>query len=130
MALSWKRNGDCVRCGWCCERTLYYDYEVEVGNNEAIILSLKKCNTNDSFIKKVNTWIEAHEMVYEDRRVVKIEVGCEFFKWKYNDGMRKGFCTVYKDKEKGCQYDKRKSFPESVNDLSVENTCGYTFEKK
>lgn len=125
-----KRTGKCLHCGWCCERTLFYDYPEEYSAKKAKILAVNKCNTDKRFIKRVSSWIEEHEQIYNRRRVVKIEVGCEYLKWQYNRNKgRRSFCSRYNDKDVGCNFDVRISYPQRVEDLRPDGDCGFKFEK-
>lgn len=124
------RTGECNDCGWCCERTIYFDYPEEFSETKAKILAFKESNTDKRFIKNIVSWIEETETCYDRRRVVKVEIGCKYLDWTYESGRRVSFCTVYNDPSKGCNFERRKSFPESVNDLPTNGLCGYHFLKK
>jgi hypothetical protein len=126
-----ERYGMCINCGWCCERNEYYYYPEDYSAKKAKILAYNECNTSKEFIKRISTWVEQYDDPSREPayRVVKIEIGCDFLEWRYDGTGRKSFCTVYNDSTVGCNYERRKSFPESPLDLGGTGTCGYKFKK-
>lgn len=131
-----ERIGECNDCGWCCDRNEYYYYPEDYSSKKARILAYNESKTDKRFVKNVSSWIEEideNDVGYDAKplfaRVVKIEIKCKHLEWRYKWGQRKSRCVVYGDPKHGCNFDRRKAFPESPEDIPTNGLCGYKFKR-
>jgi len=138
LTTEYERYGRCTDCGWCCDRIEYYYYPESYSSKKARILAYNESKCDKRFVQKVSSWIEEvdeRDVGYNGSnhlfaRVVKIEIGCKFLEWKYKWGQRESYCKVYDDPTQGCNFDRRKSYPENPEETPPNGECGYKFKIK